>query len=131
VTSARATLASPRVDRAMEAELAFADGRTGRITCSLWSKRLLSIRARVVGEAGELDVLNPIGPQVFHRLRLRSEAGVRTERLSREPTYLFQLRAFERAVRHGAPLPTGVDDAVANMKVIDAVYEKSGLGPRG
>jgi predicted dehydrogenase len=47
------------------------------------------------------------------------------------PTYWFQLRAFQRAVREGAPFPTHVDDAIANMRVIDAVYEKSGLGPRG
>jgi len=131
VVWARARLASPRVDRAMEAELRFADGRTGRIECSLFSARLLKASARVIGETGRLDVFNPIGPHLFHRLTLRTEAGTSVERVSRDPTYLFQLRAFERAVREGAPFPTHVDDAVANMKVIDAVYERSGLGPRG
>jgi predicted dehydrogenase len=131
VASARARLASPRVDRAMEAELRFADGRTGRIRCSLLSARLLSVRARAVGETGELDVFNPIAPHLYHRLALRTEAGTSFERVSRMPTYWFQLRAFQRAVREGAPFPTHVDDAIANMRVIDAVYEKSGLGPRG
>jgi predicted dehydrogenase len=131
VTSAKALLSSPRVDRAMKAEFRFADGRVGRIACSLLSAKLLKIGARVVGEAGELDVFNPVGPHVHHRLKLRTEAGTWIERLTRDPTYLFQLRAFERAVREGAPFPTGLDDAIANMRVIDAVYEKSGLGPRG
>jgi len=131
VVSARALESSPRVDRAMEAELRFADGRTGRIECSLFSAKLLKIRARVVGDEGELDVFNPVGPQVFHRLTLRTAAGTEVERFTREPTYAFQLRAFERAVREGASFPTGVDDAVANMRVVDAVYTASGLGPRG
>jgi len=131
VTSARARLASPRVDRAMEADFRFADGRTGRIVCSLFSAWLFRIRARVVGDSGELDVFNPLGPQVYHRLKRTTGKGSQIERLTREPTYLFQLRAFERAVREGAPFPTHVDDAVANMKLIDAVYQKSGLGPRG
>jgi predicted dehydrogenase len=131
VTSAEARLASPRVDRFMRATFRFAAGATGRITCSLLSARLLQISARVVGDAGELRAWNPIGPHLHHRLTLRTAAGAQAERLSREPTYLFQLRAFERAVRDGAAFPTGVDDAVANMRVIDAVYEKSGLLPRG
>lgn len=131
VTTAEAKLASPRVDRFMRATFAFPSGATGRITCSLFSARLFQISARVVGDAGELRVFNPLGPQILHRLVLRTEAGRQPERFSREPTYLFQLRAFERAVRDGRPFPTDVDDAVANMRVIDAVYEKAGLGPRG
>ncbi len=132
VVTAEARLARPRVDRFMRATFDFASGATGRITCSLFSARLLEIRARVVGDEGELRVFNPLGPQVHHRLVLDTERdGKRPETFSREPTYLFQLRAFEAAVRDGAPFPTDVDDAVANMRVIDAVYEKAGLGPRG
>jgi predicted dehydrogenase len=47
-----------------------------------------------------------------------------------ESTYTHQLRAFAAAVRSGAPLPTGPADAVANMRVIDAVYRAAGLRPR-
>jgi predicted dehydrogenase len=130
VLAARAKLSSPRVDRCMRADLRFAGGATGRITCSLFSARLLSVRASVVGEGGRMDVFNPIGPHFYHHLTLETPAGRSRERVSRDPTYLFQLRAFERAVREGAPFPTGVDDAVANMRVIDAIYERSGLGPR-
>ncbi|MBW2448340.1 MAG: Gfo/Idh/MocA family oxidoreductase [Deltaproteobacteria bacterium] len=131
VTSAKALLSSPRVDRAMDAEVRFADGRVGRIACSLFSAKILKMSARVVGDAGQLDVFNPVAPQVYHRLKLHTAAGTEVERLTRDPTYLFQLRAFEAAVRDGAPFPTGVDDAVANMRLVDAIYEKSGLGPRG
>ncbi len=74
VESARAKLASPGVDRAMEAELRFEDGRTGHIACSLWSSALLRIRARVVGELGTMDVLNPVAPQFYHHLTVKTRA---------------------------------------------------------
>ncbi len=50
VVSAQAKLRDHQIDRAMTAELAFADGHTGRVRCSLWSSRLLQMSAHVVGE---------------------------------------------------------------------------------
>ena len=43
VVSAQAKLHGPEIDRAMTAELRFAGGHTGRIRCSMWSRRLLDI----------------------------------------------------------------------------------------
>jgi len=63
VVSAQAKLHDARVDRAMTAELRFAGGHTGRVRCSMWSPRLLQISARVVGEHGELRILNSVAPQ--------------------------------------------------------------------
>ncbi len=50
VVSAEARLSSPGVDRWMRADLRFADGRTGRITCALFSATLLKIAAVVLGD---------------------------------------------------------------------------------
>jgi predicted dehydrogenase len=115
----------------MEASFRFADGRTGRMSCALLSPVLLRARASVRGDRGELSVFNPIAPQIFHRLTVRTDTGTRSERLRGDSTYTYQLRAFVAAVRSGTPLPTGPDDAVLNMRVIDAVYAKAGLQPRG
>jgi len=131
VVSARALLASPRVDRAMRAELRFADGRRGAITCSLLSSRLLAMSARVAGTRGELRVFNPLAPHIYHRLTLRGEDGTRRERVPGDATYTHQLRAFARAVESGQPMSSDGEDGVRNMVVIDAVYERSGLGRRG
>jgi predicted dehydrogenase len=131
VTRAEALLSSQDVDRAMEAELAFADGRTGRVRCSIFSSRLLDISARVVGDRGELRVLNPVAPQYYHRLVLRTPEGKRVERVPGRSTYEHQLRAFVEAVASGGPVITSPQDAVANMRVIDAVYEAAGLPLRG
>jgi predicted dehydrogenase len=59
VRSAKAKLFKPGVDRWMQVEFEFADGRTGSITASMLSSRLLSAGARVIGSRGELRVNNP------------------------------------------------------------------------
>jgi predicted dehydrogenase len=131
VRSAMAKTLKPDIDRYVRAEVEFADGRTGAITASMLSAKLLSASARVIGSKGTLDVSNPIMPQYHHRIRVRSASGTRKETVERQPSsYAAQLRAFSGAVRHGAPFPTHVDDAVANMRVIDACYRAAGLPRR-
>jgi predicted dehydrogenase len=127
VVSAQAKLRDPQVDRAMTAELRFAAGHTGRIRCSLWSADVLRISARVVGDHGELRVFNPVMPQFFHRLVIRSADGKRVERFSHRASYAYQLDAFAAAVLRGEPVKTTPEDAVANMTVIDAIYRAAGL----
>jgi len=41
------------------------------------------------------------------------------------------LRAFADAVEGRKPVVNTASDAVANMEVIDAIYAKAGLKPRG
>jgi hypothetical protein len=62
---------------------------------------------------------------------VRTPRGRRVERLRGGSTYTCQLRAFVRAARDRDPLPTGPHDSVANMRVIDAVYDRAGLRRRG
>jgi predicted dehydrogenase len=127
VVSAQAKLRDPQVDRAMTAEVQFADGHTGRIRCSMWSSRLLDISAHVVGDRGELRALNPVLPQMFHRLSVRSAAGKRVERFPRRASYAYQLDAFAGAVLRGEPVKTTPEDAIVNMTVIDAIYRAAGM----
>ncbi|AHH95809.1 Gfo/Idh/MocA family oxidoreductase [Kutzneria viridogrisea] len=131
VVSARAKLRGPQVDRAMTAELRFPEGHTGTVTASMWSSDLLRISARAVGSLGELRVVNPLVPQLWHRITVRTARGRRVERLDRRPSYSYQLDAFCDAVLRGQPTLTPPSDAVATMKVIDAVYLAAGLRPRG
>jgi predicted dehydrogenase len=136
VTSARAKCVSPGVDRWLRADLRFSDDLTGSFECALWSRKLLSLGARVEGEHGTLTVTNLTGPQYFHRVVVRTrDAGTgaeskRRERVKGEHTYWYQLKAFVAAVREGAPYPTTPADAIANMRVIDAAYRAAGLEPR-
>jgi predicted dehydrogenase len=127
IVRAQAKLRGPQVDRAMTAEVRFAGGHTGRVRCSMWSSRLLQISARVVGEHGEVRVLNPVLPNIFHRLSVRSPEGRRVERFGRRPSYAYQLDAFTAAVLRGEPFKTTPQDATENMTVIDAIYRAAGL----
>ena len=127
VLSAQAKLRDPRIDRAMTAEVRFADGHTGRIRCSMWSPRLLDLSVHVVGDQGELRALNPLLPQLYHRLSIRSAAGKRVERFPRRASYAYQLDAFAAAVLRGEPVKTTPEDAIENMTVIDAIYRAAGL----
>jgi len=127
VVSAQVKLRDPRVDRAMTAELLFPAGHSGRVRCSMWSSNLLRMSAKVLGDRGELSVLNPVAPQFFHRLSVRSADGKRVERFGRRPSYAYQLDAFAAAVLRGEPVKTTAQDAVENMTVIDAIYRAAGL----
>ena len=116
-----------RVDRAMTADFRFDDGRTGRIICSMWSRRLLDFSAVVVGDRGKLGVLNPFLPHLYQRLKLQSGEITVVESVAGESTYTHQLRAFVAAARDGAAYPTTPADGVANLRVVDAVYRAAGL----
>jgi predicted dehydrogenase len=131
VTSAKAKLRTPDVDRAMTAELAFPSGHTGRVTCSMWSSDVLKTIVRARGTHGELRVINPTNPQVWHRMHVKIDGTSRTERFSRRPTYEFQLDAFTAAVLRGEPTLTPPPDSIANMRVLDAMYVAAGMRPRG
>ncbi|MFN8019428.1 MAG: Gfo/Idh/MocA family oxidoreductase [Acidimicrobiales bacterium] len=131
VTWAKAKLRGPHIDRAMEADMELSGGATGRIRCSMWSSSLLSLGAKVEGSEGTLKVRNFTLPQVLGKLTVQGKACKRSEKAPKGVTYGFQLQAFADAVLRGAPVLTPPSDSIANMAVIDAVYDRAGLPRRG
>ncbi len=131
VVSASALLRSETVDRAMRADLRFPDGLIARVTCSMWSSDLLRLEAVADGQLGTMRVFNPIMPHVFHRLTLNRGGQVARQRVAGDTSYTHQLRAFVDHVHGGEPMSTDAWDAVANMRVIDAIYRAAGLPLRG
>ena len=114
------------VDRWMQADLAFPDGVTGRLTCSLLSFPPLAMHVEARGERGSVRAFNPVAPQFMNRLTVRTPTGRRATRVGGEPSYDMQLRAFVAAVREGRAVPTDPADAIGNMAAIDAVYAAAG-----
>jgi predicted dehydrogenase len=90
----------------------------------------LEFSCRFVGSRGEAFAPNFVQPHVDDRVVVTTPDGERTEHLGKRSSYTYQLEAFAAAVRGGAPLPLDADDAVANMRLIDACYEAAGLSPR-
>jgi predicted dehydrogenase len=131
VVGARAKLRTPEIDRAMEAELKFADGSTGFMECSLWSRKLLKLGIWVRGERGQLHVFNATVPQLYHHVSVKADGKKRRERVPSEASYTHQLRQFAASVRGDAPPLVTLEDSLANMRLIDAVYRAAGLPLRG
>jgi predicted dehydrogenase len=129
VVSAGATLASPGVDRAMRADLAFPDGPSARMECALLDARLPIADLRVSGERGTVHVFFPTRPDMAW-ISSRIDGHTARERVKGEATFWYQLQAFCDAVLRGTPVLTGPTDSVATMQAIDAVYVAAGLDPR-
>lgn len=132
VVNAHARLSSPHVDRLMRAELEFENGVKANLGCSLAAFPPVKIFARVRGDRGTIDVLNPFVPHSYFRgLTVTLLNGKRREAVSTEPTYNFQLRAFLAATRGEHANSTDAADGAKNMRVIDAIYQKANLKVRG
>ena len=131
VERAEARLFSPQVDHNMTADFSFPDGRTAHIECGMLSPKLFRSVLKVEGDAGTLRVLSPFQPHVFNLLTVKGKRGNLRERVSGRNSYELQLRAFIKAIRGEMKLNTDATDAIGNMRVIDAIYEKAGLKKRG
>jgi predicted dehydrogenase len=129
--SARAKLIKPEVDSRMEAIFEFPDGIAGHVVCDMLTPRLFDSFLHVRGDAGEMSVLSPFQPHWFHWLTIRTSKGTHRGMIKGENAYASQLRTFARAIRGEGTLSTNPTDAVNNMRLIDAIYEKAGLALRG
>lgn len=131
VERAEARLFAPEVDRKMTADFSLADGRTAHLECDMLSPRLFQSSLKIQGSEGTLQVINPYHPHWFNRLTVQGRNGKHSEQVHGDNVYALQLRAFIKAIRGGVKLSTDSSDAIGNMRVIDAIYEKAGLKKRG
>ena len=86
-------------------------------------------RVQLCGTKGRIELLIPFNAPRDAGVRLHIDdassldgAGIQTETLPVCDQYTLEAEAFSRAVRGDAPLPYGVDDAIANMRVLDALF---------
>jgi predicted dehydrogenase len=134
VAAAKAELVAPELDGAMEARLDFPSVAGATIRASMLSRRPpeeFVAQVEIIGERGFMKVENPLTPHSHHQIDYELDGQRRTFRVSPRSAYSLQLKAFRDAILHGEPLLTGGRDAIANMRVIDAIYEAAGLQPRG
>src|SRR5258706_885874 len=131
VVSAKAKLIKPQVDSRMESQLRFTNGTEAHVICDMLSPRLFDSFLKVQGDVGEMTVISPFQPHLFHLLTVRNAKGVKRGQIQGENAYVSQLRTFANAIHSGTPFNTNPEDAVNNMWVIDSIYEKAGLAIRG
>jgi predicted dehydrogenase len=120
---------SPGVDEWLDAELHFPSGATAAVRCSMvHPTRDMSLR--IVGSRGEVTAPGFVEPHRDDRVLVRTAAGTSVHSMGTRSSYTYQLEALMAALRHGSPVPTDPDAAVASMTLIDRCYRLAGLPPR-
>ena len=87
-------------------------------------------RVDVLGSGGELSVQIPFNafPDVPMRVDVTTGVGPRTYLSPAADQYVEMFEPFSRAVREGGPVPTPPQDAIDNMKVLDALFRSGKSG---
>jgi len=120
------------VDRLTSALVDFGAGRHLDFTVSTQCAPFQ--RLQICGSKGRIEIRIPVNSRQGATTTIAIDdgsslegAGVQTETLPASDQYMLQGEAFSRAIRGAIELPYGVDDAIRNMRVIDALFrsEKS------
>ena len=122
------------VDRLTSALLDFGAGRQVSLTVSTQSVPFQ--RVQVVGTLGRIELFIPFNAARGGQMRLALDdggaldgSGVTVETLPAADQYRLEVEAFSRRVREGAPPDaTGLGDALAQARVIDALWESERTG---
>ncbi len=133
IVGARARCSTPGVDLDIAAELAFPSGPTATLKCSMQpADGKLYRRLRVLGDRGVLEIDNPVSPHAGATLSIENDSPNLPQIVSGgDTTFHYQLRHVLACIDGSAQPLTGGDDAINNMRAIDAIYRAAGLRPRG
>jgi predicted dehydrogenase len=122
-----------RTDRTTSAVVDFGEGR--HLTFTVSTQAVPYQRVNIFGTTARLEVEIPFNAPQDGAMKLYlddgrklADASAKTIKLAKADQYQLQGEAFSRVVRGEEPLVFGVDDAIAQAKVIDALFrsEKSG-----
>jgi predicted dehydrogenase len=111
-----------KTDRLTSAILDFETG-TSTFTCS--TQLVPFQRVNIFGASGRLEIEIPFNAPADRPCKMWHQAQGKTADIVFPvcDQYAIQGDLFSLAVRNGTPVPTPIEDAVANMRVIEAVIE--------
>ncbi len=100
------------------------DFGTGHSVFSVSTQLLRYQRVQVFGSEGRLELEIPFNPPPDRPVRLWHTFGSQTEELvlPAADQYTIQGDLFSQAVRNDTEVPTPLEDALANMQAIDALF---------
>jgi predicted dehydrogenase len=120
------------IDRLSSAMLEFPSGQCV-FTCS--TQLVPYQRVQILGTKGRIEIEVPFNPPPDRKSRLFVDngadlwgGGMRVEEFAICDQYTIQGDLFSRAVRGSGDVPTPLEDSLANMTVIDAVFESARTG---
>jgi predicted dehydrogenase len=119
-------------DRLASAIIEFPGARHLTFTCA--TQLSAHQRVTIVGDAGRVEVAIPFNAPIDRPTRILIDTGAdlvgggaRVEEFPVCDQYTLQGDAFSRAIQ-GAPLDFPIEDAIANMRVIDAAFRSARSG---
>jgi len=118
-----------RTDRLASAMLEFTEG-TGTFTCS--TQLAPYQRVNIFGTEGRIEIDIPFNAPPDQPCKVTHEQGAdsRVIMLDACDQYTLQGDAFSRSILEDTPVPTPLQDALANMRVIEAVVHSAEQGSR-
>src|SRR6266550_1503816 len=113
-----------KIDRLASAILEFGRG-TSTFTCG--TQLVPYQRVNIFGTTGRVEIEIPFNAPANQPCKIWYQHGDETEEIQVEASnqYTLQGDAFSQAVLNNTDVPTPIEDAVANMKVIEAVFQSA------
>jgi predicted dehydrogenase len=130
VVSAEATLKRPDIDSAMRVELTYPGGIEGRVHWDMNANARQMVWT-VTGTAATAVVPAFAVPHLDNRILITRDGSTEEHFLGDQTSYTYQLAALADTLQTGAEFLIDVDDSVANAELIDELYRRAGLSPRG
>ena len=117
-----------KTDRLASAIMTFPSGVQSTWTCS--TQMVLRQRMNLMGTKGRIEVEIPFNAPNDRPCRILIDdgqdnlgTGIQIEEFPVNDQYTIQGELFSRAIRDGGPVTVSLENSIANMRVIDAVYE--------
>ena len=130
VVSVETTLKKPDVDASMRVELDYSRGIRGRVHWDMDAKGRQMVWT-VSGTEATAVVPAFAVPHTDNRIVITRDGSTEEQTLGDQTSYTYQLAALAEALQTGAEFLIDVDDSVSNAELIDEVYRRAGLSPRG
>ena len=122
-----------RTDRLAGAILEFPGGRHSTFT--IGTQMSAHQRVTIVGEAGRIEIMIPFNAPPDRPTEIAIDTGAdlfgggrRVEQFAICDQYTLQGDAFSRAILNATPLEFPIEDAILNMRVIDALFRSAKNG---
>ncbi len=122
-----------RTDRLAGAILEFPGGRLSTFT--IGTQMSAHQRVTIVGEAGRIEIMIPFNAPPDRPTEIAIDTGAdlfgggrRVEQFPVCDQYTLQGDAFSRAIINATPLEFPIEDAILNMRVIDALFRSAKSG---
>jgi len=114
-----------KIDRITSGMLDFSDGQSASFTCS--TQLMHGQRAEISGTLGRIEVDIPVNAPNDKETRIALIKADHREEIIFPPVdqYTLQAEQFAQAILNNLPVPTPINDAINNMRVIDALFESA------